>query len=811
MLLNRYAIFSILISTSVCIIAILLPENPIPSFFHNENGLLWLTASLTAANMLILTSFFCKGTLNCRMILLNLIQLTVFCQLQIQIFDLPSHDGSSPLTNHYEFVTFHIMNGFDLADVMTENLFAFHKSGFQNASAAIAGFSMSFMAGIFCLGILFKCIRHLSKIEKIEAIKKRICPGVLIASLTMIFIAIWLNRNITYCHLWIFDEILRVLDFGDVFQIFGWCLQTETNSQIAGILFRVGIFIGFVSAGYRYLYLPALEEVLMDRIEELMEIATSSHPPKKRLEAIRELRSYGEIAESAIPELVRLLESHHKELRKAAADALKVINPKWAGTKAAQEALPKFLDRLRRADTLTRIAVAEAIGEFGQYAREAVPVLTDISVNEDEDKKVRDAVFQALVKIGRTAVSDLIKTMDSRNKDEKAREEAARIFARIGTEHPNIVVHHAVKLLKSDDEYTRNLACDVLKDLGPDAVSSLVGMLRRRILPKLVIAAFRKIRPVVIAPHLLELLKTDKLLRKPIIHVLTKMVPQNSSAEEDSSLLKAVANFIKTLKHEDSMRRASAASALGKIGYSARKAIPDLAKALCDDSGEVRTAAKEALTKIVLPPFSISDLIKKLAEGEDEERSDAAKELGEIGIGAEKAIPLLVMMLSEAEQTLRYEAGRTLKRIDPQWRRHKRLEDMIPYFIKKMGGLMSNSRCHKPREALKEIGDAAILHLVKARIHENNDIARNAAEFIEAHHPDWRKSQEAVEAIPCLMQGLENDRWYTRRAAAEVLGEIGWHAKAALPLLVLALADRNEAVRRAAKKAISETVLRRKK
>ncbi|RLC02123.1 MAG: hypothetical protein DRI57_30380 [Deltaproteobacteria bacterium] len=124
---------------------------------------------------------------------------------------------------------------------------------------------------------------------------------------------------------------------------------------------------------------------------------------------------------------------------------------------------------------------------------------------------------------------------------------------------------------------------------------------------------------------------------------------------------------------------------------------------------------------------------------------------------------------------------------------------------------MSNFRCNMPRKALKEIGDAAVRHLIEALIHENNDIARNAADFLEDHHPDWRKSQEAVEAIPCLMQGLKNDRWYTRRAAAEILGEIGWRAKAALPLLVLALADRNEAVRRAAKKAISETVLRRKK
>ncbi|MDM8524960.1 HEAT repeat domain-containing protein [Desulfococcaceae bacterium HSG8] len=124
---------------------------------------------------------------------------------------------------------------------------------------------------------------------------------------------------------------------------------------------------------------------------------------------------------------------------------------------------------------------------------------------------------------------------------------------------------------------------------------------------------------------------------------------------------------------------------------------------------------------------------------------------------------------------------------------------------------MSKFRCNAPHEAIKEIGNVAVRHLVEAQIQENNDIATNAAKFLEDNHPDWRKSQGAVEAIPCLVQGLKNDRWYTRHAAAEVLGEIGWGAKTSLPHLVMALADRNKAVRRAAKKAISEMVLRRKK
>ncbi|MDM8524961.1 HEAT repeat domain-containing protein [Desulfococcaceae bacterium HSG8] len=688
--MNRYAFFSIPIS-SVCVVAIFLPENPLISlsFFHNQNGLIWLTSSLTAANIIILTSLFCKGKLNCKIILLNLIQLAVFCQLQIQIcnFSQQDHSSSVPLKDHYEFVAFHVLSGFDLADVMMENTIVFQKSGFQNALAAIAGFSMSFMAGILCIGIFFKGIRYVSKIERIKVIKNRICPGVLITSLLMIFIAGWINQDIGRLHLRISDEILRVLDFGDIFQIFGWH-NTETDSRISGILFRLGVLIGLVSVGYRYLYLPALEEAVMDRIEELKTIIASYHyPPRKRMDAILELQSYGEIAELAIPELIRMLENHHKELRRAAAGALKEISPKWAARDIAQKALPGFLDKLRRADTLTRIAVAEAIGEFGQYARKAVPVLTDVCVSENEDRNVRDAASHSLMEIGQAAVPDLVRVMDSTGKDKKAREEAARILARIGTEHPNVVVPPSVRLLKSNDEYTRDLAGDVLRDIGPDAVSTLTEMLRRGILPNLVITAFRKIRPVAIMPRLLELLRSEELLRKSIVHVLKKIAPSQNTIREDESLAEAVGNFIKALRHEEGLRRASAARALGEIGHPARKAIPALAKALCDDSGEVRAAAKEALNKIVLPPFSISDLIKKLIQGEGTDRCNASRELGEIGEGAEKAIPFLVMLLGDADQTLRYEAARALRRIDPQWRRHECLDDLIPFFINVMGGV----------------------------------------------------------------------------------------------------------------------------
>jgi HEAT repeat protein len=59
-----------------------------------------------------------------------------------------------------------------------------------------------------------------------------------------------------------------------------------------------------------------------------------------------------------------------------------------------------------------------------------------------------------------------------------------------------------------------------------------------------------------------------------------------------------------------------------------------------------------------------------------------------------------------------------------------------------------------------------------------------------------------AEAVPALVQALDDEDFSVRAAATRALGEIGPEARDALPALLNALNDENAAVREAAKRAL---------
>jgi len=84
MSLNRWAKLSIVISFGYTAV-IFLMGNHITAYLSNQKSLLWITVSLTAVNILMLVSLFCRGRLNISLVLLNFAQIAIFCLLRIQI------------------------------------------------------------------------------------------------------------------------------------------------------------------------------------------------------------------------------------------------------------------------------------------------------------------------------------------------------------------------------------------------------------------------------------------------------------------------------------------------------------------------------------------------------------------------------------------------------------------------------------------------------------------------------------------------------------------------------------------------------
>jgi HEAT repeat protein len=170
--------------------------------------------------------------------------------------------------------------------------------------------------------------------------------------------------------LWPLDNVLRLLDVGDMFQIFGWQLHSvEGNywTRGAGLLFR--LVAGFWTARL----------VIWLRMTML--------------------RTWG----LSVEELTELLDDPDAQVRRGAAIGLGQTGAR------AREATPALSQSLRDPDHGVRLEAARALAQMGASASMAVQELTEAMWLGDRDMRL--AAIAALANIGpvaRAAVHPLI-------------------------------------------------------------------------------------------------------------------------------------------------------------------------------------------------------------------------------------------------------------------------------------------------------------------------------------------------------------------------------------------------------------------
>jgi len=86
--------------------------------------------------------------------------------------------------------------------------------------------------------------------------------------------------------------------------------------------------------------------------------------PSTRREGIKALGKIGKPAAPAITALVRTLADPNAELRHAAAVALRSIDRRWAGSRAAQEAVPKLTEAAKASDDGVRRAAEGTLDQI---------------------------------------------------------------------------------------------------------------------------------------------------------------------------------------------------------------------------------------------------------------------------------------------------------------------------------------------------------------------------------------------------------------------------------------------------------------
>jgi WD40 repeat protein/HEAT repeat protein len=207
----------------------------------------------------------------------------------------------------------------------------------------------------------------------------------------------------------------------------------------------------------------------------------------------------------------------------------------------------------------------------------------------------------------------------------------------------------------------------------------------------------------------------------------------------------AVAAMVADLKDTNLQVRQGAASALGRFGVGAKAAVPALTEALQDENSFVRSRVALALWQIDKHPDAIPALVENL---KGDHPSIAADALGQIGVAAKAAVPLL-------------------------------------------------------REALKDYPPAPDPNIALAlwKINKDASAVPTLIAALKYPYPDWRMNAanylgiigvEAKAAVPALIEALNDEKQFVRESAAKALGAIGVEAIAAVPALLEALKDKKD-------------------
>jgi len=356
------------------------------------------------------------------------------------------------------------------------------------------------------------------------------------------------------------------------------------------------------------------------------------------------------IGPAAIPSLTAHLIDANEHVRAVAVTTL--------GRLRAAEALPGVAGLAADPSDLVRLAVAEALGEFGGPAprpvgrvrvrrgvwtrlRRRVPVAPPDPVAvgvpalraglADEAAAVRARAATSLGQFGAAAgdaVGELMTLLA--DADDTVRGRAAAALGQVGAADPRTVPALAA-LLGDPSAAIRAAAAEALGALKGGAASAV--------------------------PALVPLLQDrDEAVRKAAADAVGRIgVLPEAAAELLSEGLASADNAV----------RARTAESLGDIGGAAAEVAVALAEAAGDDNDRVRAKAVEALGKIgeSAAEVAVPRLMRALRDPDNWVSALAAEALGEMGAGADEAIPALVRSLKHVNPQVRANAAEALGKL----------------------------------------------------------------------------------------------------------------------------------------------------
>lgn len=207
-----------------------------------------------------------------------------------------------------------------------------------------------------------------------------------------------------------------------------------------------------------------IPDCIFDQIFDFIDNALKDEDKLVRKETAKALQSLSESrSERAFESLISALDNEDDEVRRLAAGSLNLFD--------CEKAIPSLVSALKSRDATVRRFAADTLGQI--KSKEALQPLIDVLVF-DNDGSVKEEAAKALGKIKSSqAIEPLIDAlMDPNN---KGRSGAAEALGQIKAEN---AVDHLIAALTDTDDFTRLAAAKALGRIKPEkAVESLINSL----------------------------------------------------------------------------------------------------------------------------------------------------------------------------------------------------------------------------------------------------------------------------------------------------------------------------------------------
>jgi HEAT repeat protein len=500
-----------------------------------------------------------------------------------------------------------------------------------------------------------------------------------------------------------------------------------------------------------------------------------SNDDERYLQSLWALAELGSQAETALPELTRLLRHRSPSIRGPLVWAIGEISPE-----PEPFALPALIQKLDHPDRSVRRRAVLDIGRMRTKAEPAVPALVQL-LQKDADSGVRGDAAWALGLIedrAVTAVPQLIAALDDPDADvrcwaamslaamgpagEPALERLVQMLgdpspaARSGAAHglgglnaaAEPAVPRLIRLLDDPDEYCRCEAAMTLGRIGPAARSATEALSRTIQDPHPLVRVYSAIALGLCAPD-----------SPSVVPALVEGLEQNPQRQFQSCAWVALG-------------RCGSAANQGLTGSEIQARLAQAARSCrykTNDGGAVFHALGQMGTP-ALPALSVA-----MKDQDPLVRWQAVEALGRIGPPAASMLGAVRLAMDDPNGEVRYAASEVLAKIAPE--STATLERLID--------ALKDNRVHQgTARALAGMGAAALPDIVKTLEHGDANQRSGAA---------WALGMMASDAKPAVTALIEAARqpddlnlaWW----AVWSLGEIGADAADAVPVLLDRIKD----------------------